>query len=157
MGGNIYDPRTGNMPGASDILAETQAESDRQQYQYPPGIDPATLQIIRSYMDPDQFDILIRAQYKQGSLITVPFSVGAIAPAPLQLLPKQENRNYLFILNTSAANRLFIGFGYAPNANTGIIIELNLGFYEPNVVPNQEIWALGAGAGTTGILIYSTR
>lgn len=158
----IYDARSGNMPGAVDIGSQTQRigqgrdvmpspvqpASDPAQ----PGIDPATLQTIRSWIDPWQLQQLLAANYKPGSLIQIPFTVGAAAQ---MLIPKQEGRSYLFVLNTSGVNRLFLGFGFAPTVVTGVPLEINLGFYEPNVVPNQEIWALGAGAGTTGILIYA--
>jgi hypothetical protein len=151
----IYDARLGNRPGSNDLAAHTQRPGQSRGAMPAPaefGIDPATLQTIRSWIDPEQFQQIVAANYKPGSLIQIPFTVGAAAQ---MLIPKQEGRKYLFVLNTSAVNRIFLGFGFAPSAVTGVVLEINLGFYEPNVVPNQEIWALGAGAGTTGVLIYA--
>jgi hypothetical protein len=85
------------------------------------------------------------------NVVQQPFNIGA---APVSARP-EESRRYLFILNTSAANNLFIGFGAAP---TGAVTDFFIpagGFYEPTKIPQNEIFLLGAGANTRGQLLYA--
>jgi hypothetical protein len=81
---------------------------------------------------------------------TQTFSIGA---APVVARP-EEDRRYLFINNTHNAQNVFVGFGYAPSAVTGLRL-LAGGFFEPLWVPQNEIQLLGSGAATTGIIVYA--
>jgi len=80
-----------------------------------------------------------------------PFSVGTAATRILVA----EYRTYIFIQNTHPTQFLYVGIGYEPNNTIGMTIGPN-GYYEPLRVPQNEIWLLGSGAGTTGILLYAT-
>lgn len=91
---------------------------------------------------------------RTGRFMPVPFNVGV---APVLLIPEQPGRYYFFALNTSAVNRLFLGFDYEPNANNGVVLEINLGFYEPYTVPTNGVYVAAAGAGTTGVLIVAVE
>ncbi len=82
-----------------------------------------------------------------------PFTVGLV---PASVLAMDMDRTYFMIVNTSGANRLFIGFDSEPTTTSGLPLEINLGAYEPDVVPVNEIYALGAGAGTTGVILYAS-
>jgi hypothetical protein len=89
-------------------------------------------------------------------------SVGHFAPFPFlaqiaaaQIIPAQPGRFYFFICNNNAANRIFVGFDYEPNALNGVILEVNLGFYEPWIVPTNGIFIAAAGANTAGIAIVA--
>ena len=89
-----------------------------------------------------------------GRFMAIPFTVGVQAIA---LVLSQPNRFYFFIVNNSAANRIFVGFDVDPTANSGVILEANLGFYEPWIVPTNEIRVAAAAAGTTGLCIVATQ
>lgn len=78
------------------------------------------------------------------------FTVGVAA---ITLRP-EEIRRYFFIQNTSAVNALFLGLGFTPTAVQCVNIPAG-GFYEPLWVPQNEIVVLGAGAGTTGAIVYA--
>jgi hypothetical protein len=124
----------------------TQGDIELMYTQVPPGS-----QLV--YLDPVQFATLLDAiKPWQASLRIKPFTVGV---TPIEVLPQDDQRTYLLIVNTSAANRMFIGFDNSPVSSTGLPLEINLGGYEPDVVPTNAIYAFGAGAGTTGICIYA--
>ena len=91
---------------------------------------------------------------RAGRFMPTPFTVGVAAQL---LIPEQPGRFYLFILNTSGANRLFVGFDYEPTATNGVTLEVNLGFYEPWIIPTNTIFIAGAGAGTTGLAIVAVE
>lgn len=73
------------------------------------------------------------------------------------LVPEQPDRFYLIVINNSAAVRLFLGFDYEPTATNGVILEINLGFYEPWVVPTNAINVAAGGANAPGICLIATR
>lgn len=116
------------------------------------------------FVDPsllDQLPSALRARIQSGlgtrlsgRFMAIPFTVGVQAQA---LVPSQPNRFYFFIVNNSAANRIFVGFDVDPTANSGVILEANLGFYEPWIVPTNEIRVAAAAAGTTGLCIVATQ
>ena len=93
-----------------------------------------------------------RTGRRTGRFVPYPFTIGAAA---IQLIPQQLERFYFFIANNSAANRIFVGFDYEPNVNNGVLLEVNLGFYEPWIVPTNAIFVAAAGAGTQGIAIVA--
>lgn len=107
-------------------------------------------------LPPWQFSQLLDALWRRNNVFMQPFLAGAV---PILLRPA-EKRQYLFIQNQSAANQFTIGINQAPDppaavpAN-GLIIPINLGFYEPLVVPQGEIWVVAAAANTPGVLLYS--
>lgn len=84
-------------------------------------------------------------------IVSQPFNITNLAVSARP----EEPRRYLFILNTSAANNLFVGFGAPPTgAVTDFVIPAG-SFYEPLKVPQNEIFLLGAGANTRGQLLYA--
>lgn len=87
----------------------------------------------------------------RGTFLQMPFTVGTTA---IQLLPEEPQRSYLFLLNYSAANQIFVGFDTLPIANAnGVTLAVNLGFYEPWIIPTNPIYVLASAAGTQGLLI----
>lgn len=64
-------------------------------------------------------------------------------------------RKYLLIQNKSTTGVLYVGFGYVPNENNGIVL-LPGGFFEPLSYPVNEIWVIADMRNTNGILIYGT-
>lgn len=105
-----------------------------------------------------QLETLLLASWRQGRLIVQPFI--ATSAAPIIVRP-QEPRFYLFIQNQSVVNQLSVNFGRPAGALgivpvNGIIIAPNFGFYEPLMVPQDEISIIASGVGTPGIVIYST-
>jgi hypothetical protein len=93
-----------------------------------------------------------RSGRRAGRFAPFPF-LAQIVPA--QIIPTQLGRFYFFIVNNSAANRIFVGFDYEPNVLNGVLLEVNLGFYEPWIVPTNGIYVAAAGANTAGIAIVA--
>lgn len=89
----------------------------------------------------------------RGRFMAIPFTIGV---QPFVIVPSQPSRYYFFIVNNSAANRIFVGFDIDPNANNGVVLEANLGFYEPWIVPTNEIRVAAAAAATSGLCIVAT-
>lgn len=107
-------------------------------------------------LPPWQFKQLLDALWRRADVFMQPFLAGTV---PLLLRPT-EKRQYLFIQNQSAANQFTLGINQAPDPPTavpanGLIIPINLGFYEPLIVPQGEIWVVAAVANTPGVLLYS--
>ena len=91
---------------------------------------------------------LLKATQRKGSYIPL---YGTVGTSPVLVRPA-ESRIYLIIQNTSVANQLIVGVGFQPVNNgtsvAGLILAANGGNFEPAVIPQQEIWLLGSGAGT---------
>ncbi|MGH6795933.1 MAG: hypothetical protein ACREDH_12250 [Methylocella sp.] len=105
---------------------------------------------------PDQLERLLRGIWRRGDLFMQPFVTLA---NPIRLRPA-EKRNYFFLQNQSAATQIVLGIGQPPGPAgvapvNGLVIDFNLGFYEPLVIPQGEIWVGAAVVGTPGILLYS--
>ena len=116
-----------------------------------PGIPP-DLQPFLAYLNPLQFATLLNAFKKwRGRFLTRVLSVGVAA---INLLPDDDERTYFFCINTHATQRIFLGFDYMPDTATGIPIEANLGFFEPEVVPTNEVNVIANGANTTLVCYY---
>lgn len=79
------------------------------------------------------------------------FNVGA---AWVKARP-EEPRVYFFIINNDAANNLFVAYAELDGTNGSIAIGPG-GFYEPWVIPINEIWIRGAAANVNGILSIAT-
>lgn len=88
-----------------------------------------------------------------GRFRAIPFNAGV---ANILIDAADPFRYYLIAINNSAAARIFLGFDYEPNANNGVVLEINLGFYEPWVCPTNAINAVAAGANTPGILLVAS-
>lgn len=93
-----------------------------------------------------------RTGRRTGRFVPFPFLAGVAA---VQIIPTQLERFYFFIVNNSAVNRIFVGFDYEPNVNNGVLLEVNLGFYEPWIVPTNGIFVAAAGAATPGVAIVA--
>jgi len=93
-----------------------------------------------------------RSGRRTGRFVPVPFLAQL---APQQIIPYQPGRFYLIIINNSAANRIFLGLDYEPNALNGVILEVNLGFYEPWIVPTNGVYVTAAGANTAGVALIA--
>lgn len=110
------------------------------------------------YLTQDQLEALLTAVWKRGNLIVQTFVASNAGPIVLR---PQEKRYYFFIQNQSAVNQLSVNFGRAAGPLgivpvDGIVVAPNFGFYEPLMVPQDAISVMAAGAGTAGVLIYST-
>lgn len=104
-------------------------------------------------MPEEQVSRFLKAIRKQGHMIMKPIVVGAAA---INLLPQQEGRYYLILINSSGVNRMFVGLDVMPAIGFGVPLEINFGFWEPWVVPDNEINIIAAGAGTTGTCVYAS-
>jgi hypothetical protein len=112
----------------------------------------AQLEAVLTELLPAQFLALLKAAYRVGEVFQFPFTVGTTA---LMLRPR-EHRYYCAVQNQSA-NQIVLSIGRPPaNINDGIIVGANLGFIEPLVVPQQELWVLASGAGSAGCILIST-
>jgi len=134
---NIYDlaadphPREGDFPLPDPVR--------------PGEFDDRSIESVREH-------IRERTGRRIGRFIPHPF-LAQVASA--QIIPSQPERFYLIIVNNSAVNRMFVGFDYEPNVLNGLILETNLGFYEPWIVPSNSIHIAAAGANTAGIILLA--
>lgn len=137
--------------GMADALAETMRDQAQQE-------TPVT-EVPVSFVElwHEQFNEMIRALRNRGDLQQIPFT----AQVQAAKLREGETRDYVFIQNQDGANQLIVGFGNPPGiAGTvpvnGLIIPPNLGFYEPLVVPQNDIWVIASAANTPGLLLIAT-
>lgn len=98
----------------------------------------------------------IRDELKYCNFNNLPLSVG-VASSRVLLAPRvNTRRTYLMVVNSHAAQTFFIAFGQDSTATLGVPIQPNFGFLEYNVVvPQDDIFLIGSGAATTGMLVYS--
>jgi len=96
---------------------------------------------------------LLNGVLRKGDYIPV---IGTVGTAPVLVRPR-ESRIYLIIQNTSVANVLHVGIGFQPTitavGSTGLILAANGGNYEPQVIPQNDIW-LVANAASTQFVMY---
>lgn len=101
---------------------------------------------------PEPYRSLLYGIQRKGEFQSVVGVVGTVAI----LARPMEERTYIIIQNTSVANTLFVGVGYAPQNTgtgiTGLILAANGGNYEPAVIPQGDIWVLGSAAGTQFVI-----
>jgi hypothetical protein len=67
----------------------------------------------------------------------------------------EEKRVYFFIVNNNAVNNLFVAYAQLDGTVGSIAIGPG-GFYEPWVIPTNEIWLQGSAANTNGVLSIAT-
>jgi hypothetical protein len=96
---------------------------------------------------------------RYSDFTNLPFLVGI---QPLLILQRSENlRNYVLLINTdlnATGNTIFIGFGAAPTASTGIPIAAVSGsILFDAAVPQNDIWVTASGANTTLLLVYGIK
>lgn len=77
-----------------------------------------------------------------------------VAVAAAAQVRPEEDRRYLFIQNTDAADNLLVGFGVTPTAINCVLIG-PAGFYEPLWVPQNDIQVASSGAATSATIIYA--
>lgn len=118
---------------------------------------PADFQIAldtaKVFLDPEQYIALLNSfkpWRRRLRMKQVTFGID-----PIELLPVDETRTYFMYVNTSGTNVTFMGFDIQPIVGGGLPIGINNGSYEPLVVPTNQIFVVGAGAGTTGIALYA--
>lgn len=87
---------------------------------------------------------------RQGNFLVQSFSIGTV---PF-LIREREKRLYFLIQSTAAVNSIFLGFDFIPSLGNGVLLVAGA-IYEPIQVPTNDIWIVGAGANTTGLIIYS--
>jgi hypothetical protein len=102
---------------------------------------------------PEPWRTLLYGIQRKASFIPLFGTVGTTAV----LVRPAEERTYIIIQNTSAANQLIVGIGYQPVNNgtsvTGLILAANGGNYEPSAIPQGDIWLLGSAA-NTGFVVH---
>ena len=105
---------------------------------------------------PPDLRALINAVQRIGNVTMYSASVGLQAI----LVRPAERRTYLLLQNTSAANQLLFGIGMQPSlitgGFTGFLLAPNGGSFEPQVIPQQDIWLLGSAAGTLFTIAIAT-
>lgn len=109
--------------------------------------------LVPVFLDPAQIISLLNS-FKpwKRQIKMLPFTVGIV---PVTLLPVDDTRTYFMIVNTGGANTIFVGFDVLPNAGNSLPLFINGGSYEPLIVPSNAVSVVGAGAGSTGILLYA--
>lgn len=100
----------------------------------------------------------VRDELKYARFQAIPFSIGTASQKVLLAPPPDTRRVYLLIVNTSALNLLYVSFGQDATTVVGVPVMLNFGFWEFEMtVPQDDIYIVGAGAATTGVVVYSNK
>ena len=98
--------------------------------------------------------ILDHSRY--GFFNNIPLSLGV--QSTLILRAPTTTRIFFFIVNTHATQNMFVRFGGDADAVIGVPILANFGFMGfDTVVPQDDIYAVGSGAATTGVVLYSNK
>lgn len=146
-------PTAGSLRGNLSPAMQSKAVNDVNTLveSLPLGIQQA-LQPLRTNTPQSATPIVDQAKY--ALFTTVPINIGV---ASVLILPKPSTqRLFLFIINTSPVNQIIVNFGNQATPILGIPIAANLGFIGfDTVVPQNDIYIIGSGAGTTGTLIYA--
>lgn len=99
---------------------------------------------------------VVRDELKYAKFINVPLSIGLASVRVLLKPASGARRVYLFISNTHGAQNLFIAFGQDSSATIGVPIPFGNGSFEwNNVIPQDDVFLIANGAGTTGVLLYA--
>lgn len=85
---------------------------------------------------------------KQSYWQSLPFTVG-VTPILIQTFLL---RKFFLIQNKDAVNTIYVGFGWKPDVNNGLVLGPGVG-YEPFSYPVNDIWVVASGANTIGLLI----
>ena len=70
-----------------------------------------------------------------------------------QLLAANSVRNYLLIQNKDASGDVYVTFGAAPATTAAGVKIAAGGFYEPSVVPTDQIRAIGSIASNANVVV----
>ena len=120
----------------------------------PPGGEPMTLENLPYFERAVLNEFARGAPFvkRQANFLVQTFNIGA---TPF-LIREREKRLYFLIQSTASINSIFVGFDFVPSAGNGILLIAGAVF-EPIQVPTNDIWVVGAGANTTGVIIYATE
>lgn len=111
------------------------------------GDDPIAAAVLRAIS-------LLVDESRYLSFTNIPFTVGTTSQVVLERATNK--RAYLFIINTHAANRLFVNFQNSATLQNGVPLAPNLGFWEwLFTVPQDTIEIVANGATTTGVLTFA--
>lgn len=91
---------------------------------------------------------------RYGFFNNIVINVGAVSQ--LMLRQPTTKRIFLSIQNTHATQTLFVAFGRDSNAFVGIAVLPAFGLIGFDVVvPQDDVYIIGSGAATTGVMLYS--
>ena len=99
----------------------------------------------------------VRNELHYANFIAVPLNIGAASVLLLSKPPLATRRVYLLIICTDAVDALTLNFDAdAVSGAIGIPINANFGSIEFNlVIPQNNLFIVGAAANTTGMLVYA--
>ena len=91
---------------------------------------------------------------RYGFFNNIVLNIGAVSQ--LVLRQPTTKRILLSIQNTHATQTLFVAFGRESNAFVGVAVLPAFGFIGFDVVvPQDDVYIIGSGAATTGVMLYS--
>lgn len=73
------------------------------------------------------------------------------SPGTALILNANPNRTYLFLQNLSGAGTIALGYDQTPVAQGAVLLGQNMGpggFFEPNVAPDNAVYAIASAPGT---------
>lgn len=76
-----------------------------------------------------------------------------VAQPSAQKIQDNTLRKYFLIQNKSNSGTIYLGFGYQPDVNNGIVLPPGVA-YEPYSFPINDVWVSSDVPNTIGILIY---
>ena len=102
-------------------------------------------------MVPTASGTLASAAYNQSNWQSLNFTAG------LSVIKIQDYllRKFLLIQNRSTSGTIYIGFGWSPTPENGLVLPAGIS-YEPYTYPTNEIYVLGSVADISGLLIFGS-
>lgn len=116
----------------------------------PYGVPPAGGQYAPASV-PGDAPVNVALSDRQSNWQSIVFVVG-LSPIKIQDF---TYRKFFMIQNKSAAGSMYVGFGYEPTPENGIILPAGVAF-EPYSYPTNDVWVSGTSAGMLGVLFYGT-
>lgn len=98
----------------------------------------------------DILSMALKALKRQGNFLAISQVIAAGTPT---LILNAQPRAYLIVQNNDLAATVYFGVGFQPNSQFGLQI-VPLGNYEPNVIPQGDIW-LNASANAQITCLYA--
>lgn len=117
-----------------------------------PDLDPTNAQVV-NFENPVAFPI--RDELKYGNFTNLTISAELASARVLLKPPTGTRRTFFAIFNTHATQTIFLAFGQDATAVNGIPIFAGGGIGLDAVVPQDDIYVIGSGAATVGVLVYS--
>ncbi|MDW8259017.1 MAG: hypothetical protein RML32_06205 [Gammaproteobacteria bacterium] len=99
----------------------------------------------------------MRNELRYGRATVLRLTIGLSSQKVLLAPPPNSRRAFLFVVNTHATNILFMNLGNEASTLDIPILPANGAIGFDNFVPQDDVYLVANGAGTTAVLVYSNK